>query len=120
MDDGLGGDRPPRADPPGREIIAPAKPSPATVETPEGDLTITADASVDQVDRNVDALTERLVVGLPALVALVGVIAWVLVGRALRPVEAMRAEAERITDRPCTVGSPSPPPTTRSAVWPEP
>jgi signal transduction histidine kinase len=38
-----------------------------------------------------------LAVGLPALVALVGVIAWVLVGRALRPVEAMRAEAERIT-----------------------
>ena len=67
------------------------------VDTADGRLEITAAVAVDEVARNVDALTARLAIGLPALVALVGVIAWVLVGRALRPVEAMRAEAERIT-----------------------
>jgi signal transduction histidine kinase len=67
------------------------------VRTPEeGILTITAIAPVDQVARNVDQLTQRLQVGLPVLVALVGLFAWVLVGRALRPVEAIRAEVERI------------------------
>lgn len=67
------------------------------VRTADATFTITATAPIDQVERNVAALTARLTIGLPALVALVGVIAWVLVGRALRPVEAMRAEAERIT-----------------------
>jgi signal transduction histidine kinase len=35
--------------------------------------------------------------GVPLLVALVGAIAWFVVGRALRPVEAMRAEVAEIT-----------------------
>jgi signal transduction histidine kinase len=110
VDDGDGGDRPAAGDiPRGQEIIVPDETLTRTVETPNGDLTITADTPVDQVDRNVDALTERLVVGLPALVALVGVIAWVLVGRALRPVEAMRAEAERITGSTMHRRLPEPP-----------
>jgi signal transduction histidine kinase len=67
-----------------------------TAETPTGDLTVTADAPVDEVARNVELLTQRLVIGLPMLVALVGGIAWLLVRRALRPIEAIRAEAERI------------------------
>ncbi len=67
-----------------------------TAETPTGELTLTADVPVDEVARNVELLTRRLVIGLPVLVALVGVIAWVLVRRALRPIEAIRAEAERI------------------------
>jgi signal transduction histidine kinase len=97
-DGGGAGDRPASDETPrGDEVIARADTIARTVETPAGDLTVTAAAPVDQVARNVDALTDRLAIGLPALVALVGVIAWVLVGRALRPVEAMRAEAERIT-----------------------
>jgi signal transduction histidine kinase len=98
VDDGGGGDRPATDETPrGDEVTAPVDTLTRTVDTPTGDLTITATAPVDQVERNVEALSDRLAVGLPALVALVGVIAWVLVGRALRPVEAMRAEAERIT-----------------------
>jgi signal transduction histidine kinase len=97
-DDGGGGDQ--RASdetPRGDEVMAPVETLTRAIETPAGDFVITAAAPADQVQRNVEALTDRLAVGLPALVALVGVIAWVLVGRALRPVEAMRAEAERIT-----------------------
>jgi signal transduction histidine kinase len=68
-----------------------------TVATPSGRLTVTAAAPVDQVARSVDALRERLWIGLPALIALVAAVAWVLVGRALRPVDAMRAEVDEIT-----------------------
>jgi signal transduction histidine kinase len=111
VDDGGGGDGPAGDEIPRRDevILAPDETLTRTVETPDGELTITADAPVDQVARNVDALTERLAVGLPALVALVGVIAWVLVGRALRPVEAMRAEVERITGSTMHRRVPDPP-----------
>jgi signal transduction histidine kinase len=68
-----------------------------TVDTPSGQLTVTAAAPVDQVARSVDALRHMLVIGVPALVALVAAVAWVLVGRALRPVDAIRAEVDEIT-----------------------
>jgi signal transduction histidine kinase len=68
-----------------------------TVDTPAGPLTVTAAAPVDQVARSVDALRDRLWIGLPAVVALVAAVAWVLVGRALGPVDAMRAEVDEIT-----------------------
>jgi signal transduction histidine kinase len=68
-----------------------------TVDTPSGQLTVTAATPVDQVARSVDALREMLVIGLPALVVLVAVVAWVLVGRALRPVDSIRAEVDEIT-----------------------
>jgi signal transduction histidine kinase len=68
-----------------------------TVDTPTGPLTVTAAAPVDQVARSVDALRDRLWIGLPAVVALVAAVAWVLVGRALGPVDAMRAEVDEIT-----------------------
>jgi signal transduction histidine kinase len=68
-----------------------------TVDAPAGPLTVTAAAPVDQVARSVDALRQKLVIGLPALTAIVAAVAWVLVGRALRPVDAIRAEADEIT-----------------------
>jgi signal transduction histidine kinase len=68
-----------------------------TVDAPAGPLTVTAAAPVDQVARSVDALRQKLVIGLPALTALVAAVAWVLVGRALRPVDAIRAEVDEIT-----------------------
>jgi signal transduction histidine kinase len=108
---------PPQDEEPGSEDdvrIAPVEPMTRTVETPSGTLTIHASAPIDQVARNVDDLTDRLTIGLPALVALVGVIAWVLVGRALRPVESIRAEVERITGS--TMHRRVPEPSTRDEV----
>src|SRR6185503_8240790 len=49
------------------------------------------------VQRSVDALTRALVVGTPLLVAAVGAMVWWLVGRALRPVERLRAEVDAIS-----------------------
>ena len=99
--DGLDGE-PLRPGPPGAEAVR-------SVRTPDGVLTITATAPVEQVDQNVDVLTERLAVWLPLLVVLVGLIAWAVVGRALRPVEAIRAEVERITGSTMHRRVPEPP-----------
>jgi signal transduction histidine kinase len=90
-------------------IDVPVETATRIVEAPTGDLTITADTPVDQVARNIDALTRKLAIGLPALVALVGAIAWALVGRALRPVEAIRAEVDEITGSTMHRRVPEPP-----------
>ena len=58
---------------------------------------VRAAAPVDEVQASVDAVRRALWLGLPVLVALVGGLAWLFVGQALRPVEAMRSQAESIT-----------------------
>jgi signal transduction histidine kinase len=67
-----------------------------TVSTPSGELTVYAAAPVDVVQENLEAVRQGLWVGVPLLVAAVAAVAWHLVGRALRPVEAMRAEVAAI------------------------
>jgi signal transduction histidine kinase len=79
------------------------------VETRDGTLFVTADAPVDQMARSVDALRRALVVGLPALIVAVAALVWFLVGRALRPVEAIRAEAAAITGSTMHRRVPEPP-----------
>jgi signal transduction histidine kinase len=66
------------------------------VDTPGGTLTVWAAAPVDEVERSVAAVRRALWWGLPSLVLVVGLVTWRLVGRALRPVEAIRAEVEAI------------------------
>jgi len=68
-----------------------------TVDTPDGEVTMTATAPVDrEVARSVEAVERALAIGLPLLVGLVALVAWWTVGRALRPVERIRAEADVI------------------------
>jgi signal transduction histidine kinase len=67
------------------------------VDTDGGELTLTAAVPVDQLADTVDTLRRGLTIGLPALIAVVAALAWVLVGRALRPVEAIRTEVDAIT-----------------------
>jgi signal transduction histidine kinase len=67
------------------------------VDTPDGEVTLTASAPVDrEVARSVQAVERALAVGLPLVVGLVALVAWWTVGRALRPVERIRAEADAI------------------------
>jgi signal transduction histidine kinase len=61
-----------------------------------GKVAVTAFAPVDEVARSVNAVRQALWVLLPALVGVVALGAWWLVGRALRPVEAIRLRAESI------------------------
>jgi two-component system, OmpR family, sensor kinase len=67
-----------------------------TVDTPSGELTVHAAAPVDEVQENLEAVRQALWVGVPLLVAAVAAVGWYLVGRALRPVEAIQAEVAAI------------------------
>jgi two-component system, OmpR family, sensor kinase len=67
-----------------------------TVDTPSGELTVYAAAPVDELQENLEAVRQALWVGGPLLVAAVAAVAWYLVGRALRPVEAIRSEVAAI------------------------
>jgi signal transduction histidine kinase len=61
-----------------------------------GKVTVTAFAPIDEVARSVSAVSKALWVLLPGLVGVVALVAWWLVGRALRPVESIRLQAESI------------------------
>lgn len=67
-----------------------------TVETTDGPMTVTALVPVSEVERSVEAVRRSLWVLLPGLVGIVALVGWWLTGRALRPVEAIRLEAEAI------------------------
>lgn len=60
-------------------------------------LTVLVGREVDSVVEVTGIVGGLLGIGLPALVALVGLIVWRGAGAALRPVEAMRAEVEEIS-----------------------
>jgi signal transduction histidine kinase len=67
------------------------------VDGPGGRVQLLAASPLDSVRSSVDAVQEGLAVSFPLLVGAVGLLAWVLAGRALRPVESIRAEVEAIT-----------------------
>ncbi|MGH9132959.1 MAG: HAMP domain-containing protein, partial [Ilumatobacteraceae bacterium] len=77
--------------PPGAQIVT------RVVDLPEGERVLVGVSSLDDVRASVATLVRALWWGTPVLVLLVGVIAWLLVGRALRPVEQLRATVETIS-----------------------
>ncbi|WP_069111153.1 sensor histidine kinase [Jiangella alba] len=62
-----------------------------------GDRTVVAGQSTDDVADATGVVTRLLGVGLPVLLAVVGVTTWWTTGRALAPVEAVRAEVDAIS-----------------------
>jgi signal transduction histidine kinase len=68
------------------------------VQTAAGQaFTVVVASRLDGVQRSIDALKASLLTALPFVVALVAMVAWFVVGRALQPVEAMRRQVESIT-----------------------
>jgi signal transduction histidine kinase len=61
-----------------------------------GDAIVYSGSPVDDVSDSVNVLTTQLAVGGPALLALLTGGAWLVIGRALRPVEVLRREAAAI------------------------
>jgi signal transduction histidine kinase len=59
-------------------------------------IVVVARALVDVLDTTT-VITRLLIIGLPVLVALVGLTTWFAVGRALAPVEAIRREVDEIS-----------------------
>ena len=66
-------------------------------------------ASLEPVDDSVRELAVTLATGAPLLLLIVAALTWVVVGRALRPVDAIRAEVERIGERELHRRVPEPP-----------
>ncbi len=66
-------------------------------QSPAGDVQLVVGASLDDVQQTLNVALRSLLVGLPMLTMLAGVGAWLIVGRALRPVDRMRADLARIS-----------------------
>jgi hypothetical protein len=66
------------------------------VAGPTGPLVVYAGAALGPSQRSVRVVVAGLSIGLPMMIALVAAVAWWLAGRALRPVEAVRAEVADI------------------------
>ncbi len=77
--------------------------------SPDGPVTIYLANSMEPVDDAIGALRNALIAGSPVLLALVAATAWVLVGRALRPVDAIRRQADVISDSSLDRRVPVPP-----------
>ena len=66
-------------------------------DTPLGRRTVVVVRSSDAVGETTAVVSGLLAVGLPLLLAVVAVTTWTVVGRALAPVEAIRAEVDAIS-----------------------
>ncbi|TQK70921.1 MULTISPECIES: HAMP domain-containing sensor histidine kinase [unclassified Nocardioides] len=67
-----------------------------TEDTGAGGVVAVA-ASLEDLDETTAALVVPLLLGVPLLLVVVGATTWLVVGRALRPVDRIRAEVERIS-----------------------
>jgi signal transduction histidine kinase len=65
-------------------------------DSPSGPAVVYVVANLDRVSETSSAVRQLLARGLPILLLVVGLTSWVLVGRVLRPVEAIRAEVAAI------------------------
>jgi len=64
---------------------------------PQGTYTVYVGYSLESVTETMSTIRRALSIGLPALLLLLGVVTWILVGRALRPVESIRSEVADIS-----------------------
>jgi len=62
--------------------------------------TVVVVTSLDQYDTSLADVRKTLEIGMPVLLAVVGIICWAIVGRALRPIEALRREVTEIATTP--------------------
>lgn len=68
-----------------------------TARAPAGRFTVLVTRSTETVSESTATVGGVLMVSLPLLLLIVGLTTWRVVGRALRPVEAMRAEVDEIS-----------------------
>lgn len=62
-----------------------------------GQMTVVAAADFAGVTESVDILTRSLLIGMPLLLLLLAFVTWLVVGYTLRPIEALRRGAQRVT-----------------------
>jgi signal transduction histidine kinase len=81
-------------EPPRRDNVEAAQ---REIRTTAGNITLVAQQSLDEVNTTVHNVTTVMWVAVPLAVLLFAFAVWYFAGRALRPVEAIRAEAAAIT-----------------------
>jgi len=69
------------------------------IDTPNGRMTVFAAVPVTDVESTLATATEVGIIGLVVLVLILTTILWIAVGRALAPVDAIRARADHISGR---------------------
>jgi signal transduction histidine kinase len=69
-----------------------------TGQTPNGPANVIVATEMEQAEETVSDLRRALAYGVPGVLALAGLLVWLLVGRALRPVEVIRSQVAAITD----------------------
>jgi signal transduction histidine kinase len=67
-----------------------------TASSSRGPVTVYAAVPTTEAGQSVSELVAALAVGVPAVITALALVGWLLVGRALRPVEAMRRQAASI------------------------
>jgi signal transduction histidine kinase len=67
------------------------------VATPYGSMVLNVASPLDGINRTVHRIVKALLVAVPALVALVGIMAWFMTGQALRPVLSITNRVREIT-----------------------
>lgn len=65
--------------------------------TPDGERTVLVAVTLEAVVESTDLVARMLAAGLPIVLLVIGGTTWVIVGRALAPVESMRSEVEAIS-----------------------
>jgi signal transduction histidine kinase len=68
-----------------------------TGQTPTGPANVIVATQMEQAEETVSELRRALAYGAPGVLLLAGLLVWLLVGRALRPVELIRAQVAAIT-----------------------
>lgn len=69
----------------------------AAADTSAGEMTVVFARALDAVSDSTETVAGLLALAAPLLLALVGATTWVVVGRALAPVEAIRSEVDEIS-----------------------
>ncbi|PXA68375.1 sensor histidine kinase [Cryobacterium arcticum] len=67
------------------------------VDEVDGDVTIAAGRSLETIDESVGTVAWLLAAAVPLLIGIVALLTWIVVGRALAPVERMRREVDAVT-----------------------
>lgn len=78
-------------------------------KTPDGPVTVVVGRALDDIAETSRAVAALLALTIPLLLVVVGVVTWWIVGRALAPVEAVRAEVEAISTEELHRRVPDPP-----------
>jgi signal transduction histidine kinase len=74
-----------------------------------GRYTVIAARTLDTVSESTSVVTDLLIIGLPVLLAVAALTTWLVVGRALAPVESIRREVDAISSAELDRRVPNPP-----------